>query len=832
MNSKATEKPTPISVSPDAVPDDLRQRDAWVCWKLDYRSDRDEWTKVPIDATTGRIDDATDPDNWATFDAAVEYYERGDTHADGIGYVFHDSDMAVGIDLDDCRDVDTGELDPWAEEVVDEVDTYTEASPSGTGLHALGVGSMPDDNTRGDIDDADGHVEMYETGRFFTVTGATLADSPAEIREVNDGIESIYRRYIYDDDGGDPPNNPSVDTRTNGQTPTPNTGGTGSSDLDDSELVDIAKNAENGKYFTDLYEGRWQRHTHRWSDSSHSEARQAFANMLAFYTGGDERRMLNIFKNSDLCRGDDDLRTFENYEIPNATATVSEYYDPDSGSDTKPPTPNDPVDPGGDASSAVDLLTPDNVKAVASMGADGEISDLNDREKAACVWDLLTEGDEFHVRVRRDNASLWAFDGDVWNPDGERALRHAARRALGSMNYGENVLTELKAQARSDPRVEVEADEFGLPPGRVAVENGLLDLHAAAGDGDVAIRDLKPEDYALSQLPVRYDPDADSERWQQFVGEVVEPAKIDAVQEYVGYTLHRGAMPHAKALLLVGSGKNGKSTFLNVVRALLGEEQTTSKPVHKFDEENHVADLYGSVANIDADLSEGSLSSRGIAAFKRLTGGDSVDGRELYEDAFTFKSTAKHLYACNQVPDVSKYVGDHDIAFWRRWIVVEFPNYFTEEECDPNLERELTDPDTLSAVLNWAIDGWDRLHRNGEFTNADGHDDTRRRWQSWGESVEEFIAEHVERDPDAPRLSTGDAYKRYRAWCREVDADPVGRRRFTDTLKKEDVGYGRHRINGRSARGYDALGLSDEIPDSDADDDSDDDDETKQSGLT
>jgi putative DNA primase/helicase len=385
--------------------------------------------------------------------------------------------------------------------------------------------------------------------------------------------------------------------------------------------------------------------------------------------------------------------------------------------------------------------------------------------------------------------------------------------------------------------VEIEADTFGLSPGRVAVENGLLDLHAAAdGAGYDAIRDLEPEDYALAKLPVEYDPNAESDRWQQFVGEVVEPAKIETVQEYVGYALHRGAMPHAKALLLVGSGKNGKTTFLNVVRELLGSEQTTSKPVHKFDEENHVADLYGSVANIDADLSQGSLSSRGIATFKRVVGGDSVDGRKLYEDAFTFKPTAKHLYACNQVPDVSKYVSDDDIAFWRRWIVVQFPNYFTEEQRDPSLERKLTKDENLSAVLNWAIDGWGKLRDNGGFTNADNHDETRRRWQSWGESVDRFIADCVERDEDASRLTTGEAFDRYRAWCRKVGVDTVGRQKFTNTLKKEDVGYKSSlRIDGYTTpqRGYDALGLSDEVPDPNASGDDDrDDDETSQQGLT
>jgi len=384
----------------------------------------------------------------------------------------------------------------------------------------------------------------------------------------------------------------------------------------------------------------------------------------------------------------------------------------------------------------------------------------------------------------------------------------------------------LKAQARSDPRVEVESDEFGLSPGYVAVENGLVDLKAAAdGDGGDALRDLKPEDYALSRLPVEYDPDATAERWKEFVGEVVEPSKIETVQEYAGYALHRGAMPYSKALLLVGSGSNGKTTFLNVIRALIGSDHTTSKPVHKFDEDNHVADLYGALANIDADLSEGSLSSEGIATFKRLVGGDEIDARKLYEDAFSFKPTAKHLYACNQVPDVSKYVSDHDIAFWRRWIIVEFPNYIPPNARDPDLVEKLTTEECLSGVLNWAIDGWKRLRDEEQFTNAEGHDETRRRWQSWGESVEKFISECVERDEDADRLSTGQAFDRYRAWCRDVGADPIGRRRFTDTLKKEDVDFGRHRMNGRTVRGYDALGLSDEVPDPDASDDDEDDED-------
>jgi putative DNA primase/helicase len=830
-------RPDPIDVDIDGVPDTLREREQWICWRYEWDDGRDEWTKVPIDADSGGFGSSTDPDTWGSFGAAVAYHERAGTDTDGVGFVFAERDTVAGIDLDDCRDPDDGDLEAWAVDLLDDVRTFTEVSPSGTGLHLFLLGFVPDGGNRGDVPDAPGHVEMYDSGRFFTVTGARVEDTPGTVEQANDALDGVHAEYVRGDepdadtpepagDGGVRADSPAANPTLDGDKP-------GSSDLPDAELVEKAKNAENGEKFRQLWNGNTAGYP------SQSEADLALCGLLAFWTGGDRRRIDDLFRDSGLYREkwDEDrgAKTYGERTIEQALSGDAEFYEPGEHSGS-----SRPDRPGADLGPAdIDTfvtLDPSEVAAWAGLGEDESVSDLSDREKAACVWDIVHRHDDVHVRVRRDNGSLWAYDDGVWKPEGERALRHAARRALGSMNYGANVLTELKAQARSDPRVEIGPDEFGLPPGTIAVKNGLVYLHAAAdGAGDDALRDLRPEDYALAQLPVAFDPDADADEWKAFVGDVVDAEKIDAVQEYAGYTLHRGEMPFSKALLLVGSGSNGKTTFLNVIRELLGTDHTTTKPVHKFDEDNHVADLYGSLANIDADLSEGSLSSEGIATFKRLVGGDTIDARKLYEDAFSFKPTAKHLYACNQVPDVSTYVSDHDVAFWRRWIVVEFPNYFPPNARDPDLEDRLTTDDTLAGVLNWAIDGWARLLDEDGFTNIESHDETRRLWQSWGKSVEKFVAECVEHDPDADRITTGDAYARYRAWCRENGADAVGRRRFTDTLKKEDVGYGRHRIGGRTERGYKALGLSDNVPeletDADEDGDQDDDEPGEQSSL-
>lgn len=789
------------STDSNTVPADLAERDRWVCWRERERDGK--LTKVPVDPHTGEFASSTDPDTWGTLSDARDCHRSSSVTTAGIGFVFTPEDTICGIDLDDARDPETGDPEPWAREIITTLDSFTEVSPSGTGYHIYLHGIVPDGGNR------NGGVEIYDRGRFFTFTGDHVDTTPHTVEQRNDSLADIHAEYVADDTdrsatGGD------RDAAESGVTPP-----SGGVDLSDDVLLQKARDAENGDTFARLWQGDTAGYP------SHSEADMALCCLLAFWTGGDRNRMDRLFRQSGLMRPkweeDRGADTYGERTIQAALDTVTDYYDPDS--DSSPPASVDPPDEhaSGVESDATVAVSPSSFATEAGLGEDGEISDLNDKQKAAVVWRLIKRSDEYHVRVHRSTDGLWAYDGGVWNREGERTLRFAARKAVMPQNYGANLLNELKEQASADPAREIDGDTLGLDAGFVAVENGLLDLQAAAR-GDDALRDLSPEDYALHRLPVEYDPEADGSEWRTFVGEVVEHEKIDTLQEYVGYTLHRGAMPFNKAVLLVGSGANGKSTFLNVVRAMLGRENTETKPVHKFDTDNHIADLYGSLANIDADLSEGSLSTQGIANFKRLVGDDRVTARHLYEDAFTFQPAVKHLYACNQVPDVSNYVADTDQAFWRRWLIVQFPKYIPPANRDPRLEDRLTEPESLSAVLNWAVEGWARLMEQGGFTNAETPAETRRLWQSWGDSLDEFLANCVEHDPDAPNITTGEAWELYNAWCQREGKDPAGQQSFTGAAKSADVDLGyaksiRPRGTGTPTRGYKHFGVTDAAPD-------------------
>ena len=608
----------------------------------------------------------------------------------------------------------------------------------------------------------------------------------------------------------------------------------GDVDLSDRELLEKARDADNGDRFDALWRGDTAGYP------SHSEADMALCNLLAFWTGGDRQRMDRLFRESGLMRDkwDEDrgADTYGERTIEAALDATTDYYDPSGGTAT--PTRPDPSERVGSPS-----LCPSDLQAWAGLGEDDSIADLNDRQKAAYVWELVKASDECHVRVSRENGELWAFDPErgTWNTDGERALAQAARRTLGAVNYGGNVLEELKNQARADPAVEVSTDTFGLEPGTVAVKNGLLDLRKAARDDPDALRELRPDDYAQTRLPVDHDPDASGE-WKPFVGDVVENEMIDAVQEYIGYCLHREAT-FERALLLVGGGANGKSTFLETIGALLGDENTTNISPYDFGDKPTKAELHGGLANIAADLSSGSIRGRSLGEFKKLTGGDAVTAKRLYKDPFKFTYTGGMLFAANEVPDVP--VSDDDTAFWRRWIIVQFDNYFPEgsDRRDPMLGERLQQPENLSAVLNWAIEGWARLMERGEFTNVPGSpDDTRRKWQTWGDSLDYFLSNVAEHDPDAPNITTGEAWNVYRRWCRENGEDPVGQNKFTNAARDSgaDLGYVSSVRTDRHTtprRGYKNFGTVDDETDpidviTESDDNDDDDPDTDATGLS
>ncbi len=181
-----TDTPTALPVIAHAIPDELKERRQWVAWKFALRGGK--WTKTPINPDMGSFAQTDAPSTWAAF-AQARDRQRMD-HLPGVGYVFSPPDPYCGIDFDKCRDPETGALDPEVRAMIDLLDSYTEVSPSGTGVKVIVRATLTGNRNRTT------RIEMYDRLRFFTMTGHVLWDSPPQIPDRQVQLDQLYRRIF------------------------------------------------------------------------------------------------------------------------------------------------------------------------------------------------------------------------------------------------------------------------------------------------------------------------------------------------------------------------------------------------------------------------------------------------------------------------------------------------------------------------------------------------------------------------------------------------------------------------------------------------------------
>lgn len=192
----AEAKPPTLPVNPDGIPAELKALPQWVCWRWYRKPDRQTgkrtWSKLPVNARTTRPAESDNPETWATFQEAWKRYDRQRDRYDGISFMI--TDPYTGVDLDEARDARTGDLDPWAAELLAELGTYAEVSPTQTGVKALVKARKPGKRCKAPY--AGGEVEIYDHARFWTMTGHALPGSPAEIPERQQALDAVYRRVF------------------------------------------------------------------------------------------------------------------------------------------------------------------------------------------------------------------------------------------------------------------------------------------------------------------------------------------------------------------------------------------------------------------------------------------------------------------------------------------------------------------------------------------------------------------------------------------------------------------------------------------------------------
>jgi primase-polymerase (primpol)-like protein len=282
-----------------AIPAALKDLSRWVVWKYEQRDGKPKPTKVPYDAKTGKNASCTDPSTWTTFKKAVAVRNR----YSGIGFVLTDADDIAGVDLDHCLNPETGVIEQWALDIIKPLNSYTEISPSGTGIRIFMRGTLPP------VGRKKGQIEFYDDERYLTVTGHHLAGTPLTIEDRQETLQRVHAVHF----------------------PPPSNNGKGQQEAkpitaDDETQLNRMFNSKNGATIKKLYDGEWSELEY----PSQSEADSALCCHLAFWFAKDTERMDRLFRQSKLMRPKWDSKrgasTYGAQVIARVCALVTETY--------------------------------------------------------------------------------------------------------------------------------------------------------------------------------------------------------------------------------------------------------------------------------------------------------------------------------------------------------------------------------------------------------------------------------------------------------------------------------------------------------------------------
>ena len=390
-------------------------------------------------------------------------------------------------------------------------------------------------------------------------------------------------------------------------------------------------------------------------------------------------------------------------------------------------------------------------------------------ENGRFVPKLLAEEimSENHFITMMDNEVIYVYKDGFYQPYGEVLIKKICKEKL-QKEYRKNRATEVIDYIKASTYVKRREE----PPNLIPLKNGILDLDK------MELKPHSPEYMFFNKLPVKYDPNAKCPNIDKFHREITGSKEdVQILEEVIGFCLYREYFI-AMALMLVGEGSNGKSTWLNLVKTFLGFENVSSRGLQELEENRFAkADLHHKLANIYADLPDKALQRTGT--FKMLTGRDPITAERKFQNSFQFVNYAKLLFSANKVPEAY----DDTDAFFRRWIIIKFPNQFVGDKEDSNILKKLTTEEELSGLLNKALKALKRLLKKGRFSYSKTIEEIREDYIRKSSPISAFIMDCLELDSDA-FIVKKELYSLFAEYCRIRNIPSVTQDTFFKNLPR------------------------------------------------
>lgn len=733
----------------EKLPDDLKRNARFCLWKYETRKGKP--TKVPY-RTDGRRADSTKAADFSTFDAVTAVLRKGGY--DGIGIMVGGGFSAV--DIDSC--VTDGKLTETAQDIVDTMDSYTETSPSGTGIRIIfNADGAEYDKARYYINNRKAGIEVYTAGcteKFVTLTGNGIRE--VGIGKRSEALHAVAEKYMR---------RPQKEQTERVQNAPPG------SFLSDDAVLSAARNARNGEAFVRLWDGDITGY------ASASEADLALCTRLAFFCGGDTDQMDKLFRRSALYRDKWERADYRETTLRKAVDGCTDFYKPIRTSAE------------ADFNGTLTVLQRLDVIGNARYSE-------NDIGFGRLFADVFRD----IARYAEDRKRWFVYDGSRWAADtaglrvtelgkdlADALLLYAA--SLHDEDQREKILRWCKkwVQRRYRDIYIREAQSvypmvmllFDTDPYLFNCSNCTVDLRTGE------THDHTPADMITKVSPVVFDPGALSERWERFIDEIMsgEREKARFLQKTLGYGLTGDTRYECMFIYYGETTRNGKGTLVESVLPVMGEYGITARPEtitqKKADSHSPTEDIARLAGIRFANISE---PSRGMllnaAQLKNMTGNDTLNARYLNENSFDFKARFKLYINTNYLP----VINDMTLFTSGRIVIVPFDRHFSEEEQDKGLKREFLKPEIQSAILNWLIGGYRLLRKEG-FGQPDSVKNAVRAYFHDSDKTVQFTEECLTEDARS-EVRTSAVYDRYRMWCYENGCYTENCRNFLQELRK------------------------------------------------
>lgn len=689
----------------------LQSFDKWVAWRYKQRGRGSKPTKPPVNPHNGNAASVSDPTTWGTYQQAITRQQAD--RLPGVGFVLTSDDGITGADLDHVRDPDTGVLKDWAQEVVDLAETYCEVSPSGTGLRFFWLGKL-DTAIKNDKQS----VEIYCDGRYLTITGNKLPGCPDEIRVAPGTLDVLRTRAAVVEE-----------TRTNGS----------SEPREETpwDKLNTAALHNLSAWVPDLF-----------GSKAKPSARGGYR-VPSSALGRNLEEDVSItpvgivdFGVADQGDRKQGKRTPLTLVMEHKQTTFDE---------------------------AVGWLC--KQLGVQRPGVTVDPQDPMKTSRALVQGRFVTE-DELRVLHRHRN-TFWAWKGNCYRSIDDEVLRTAIWRFLENVfkltdkgikpfkpkkDNVSNILEALAAVCAIDPFIAMPTwlSSEDMPPADefLACANGLLHIPTRR------LFQSTPDFFGGSASTVEYNDEAAApDHWLRFLDQVLgETDSIEALQEWMGYTL-RPNTQQQKILLCVGPTRAGKGTYAKVHTALLGGSDSVVNPTMSQLSENFgLESLINKPLAIitDARISGRTDKATIVERLLSISGEDSLTVPRKFMPAWTGRLPTRFAVITNELPSLTEGSG----ALARRFVVLKFIQSFYGRE-DHGLERRLLGE--LSGILNWAIEGHDRLMARGYFIQPQNSKDQIETMELLGAPIKAFLRDRCNVGP-ACEVAIDELYERWKSW--------------------------------------------------------------------